>query len=150
MAYECVIPDMNTMVDFKDPKSGETFAQVDLAELETIIIQCRVEDPHFKPDDALSINAWTNRCAKALSQRLGRPIGIGATSLILRRVFSEMAELKKNLRFETRWTSQDSTDSTPSPTSPDSPPSLESDSCITTSGDSRPIENLEPAELTPG
>ncbi len=142
MPHVCILPDVDTSVHFQKT-DGSILCAVDAAELDTIIIHCRIQDKNFSPDDPLSMNAWMHRCAQALSQRIGKPISISITSIIIREVRKVMDELKKNIQFEQLWTSPPATESTDSNSSPDFPTSLDSDYCTPTSPASMPIENSE-------
>lgn len=145
MPYECVLPDMDTTVDFKD-ENGNKICSVDVAELETIIIQCRIDDPHFQPTNPLSMNAWFGRCRNAISQRIGKQISIAVTAILIRKVMDTMKLLKKTMQYEQLWTSPQSMESMDSNTSTDQIPvsagSPNSDYSTTTSLDSEQSKSL--------
>ena len=148
--YQFVVPNTDTSVQFKD-EEGKDLALVDVAELETIIIQCRIEDPHFRATDPLRMNAWFGRVAKALSARIGKTISISVASLLIRKVMDTMKNLKKTTQYDQLWTLLPSMELTDSNSSEEnSTPSSNSDSCTPTSPDSEPSASFASDTPTPG
>ena len=142
MPFICELPDLDTTVTFRR-SDGTDIKTVDIAELEAILIQARVDDPRFDHTNPLSLNAWMARCRKGFSQIVGVEISLAQATLIVRHVQTQMGELKKTLKFEKLSTLPDSTDSTPSPESEDLPRLLEPNSTTPTSPDNPQFVNFE-------
>lgn len=144
MPFICELPDLDTTVTFRKP-DGTDIKTVDIAELEAILIQARVDDPKFDHTDPLSLNSWMARCRKGFSRIVGVEISLAQTTLIVRHVQTQMADLKKTLKFEKLSTLPASTGSTPSPESEDSVELLEPSSTTQTSPGNPPFVNFENA-----
>jgi hypothetical protein len=142
MPYICELPDLDTSITFRRP-DGSDIKTVDIAELEAVLIQARVDDPKFDHTNPLSLNAWMGRCRHGFSRLVGVEMSLAQTTLIVRHVQTQMAELKKTLKFEKLSTSPDSTDSTPSSDSEDLPVLLEPNSTTPTSPDNPPFVSFE-------
>lgn len=142
MPFICELPDLDTTVTFRRP-DGSDIKTIDIAELEAILIQARVDDPRFDHTNPLSLNAWMARCRKGFSQLVGVEISLAQATLIVRHVQTQMSELKKTLKFEKRSMSPDSTGSTPSQESEDLPVLLEPNSTTPTSPDNPQFVNFE-------
>jgi hypothetical protein len=99
MPYICELPDLDTSITFRRP-DGSDIKTVDIAELEAVLIQARVDDPKFDHTNPLSLNAWMGRCRHGFSRLVGVEMSLAQTTLIVRHVQTQMAELKKTLKFE--------------------------------------------------